>query len=214
MKKKKKNDIHSISKSVLQAYDRIAEKYVAAYGENDLVDCKYLNDFVAFLSGNKVLDMGCGCGESISYLSQFELDLIGIDFSERMLAEARRLYPALKFEKQNILKTSYPDKSFDGVVLTYVINHFNDEGLKLLKQEIDRVLKDNGTVFLSVHVGNDEQYVPDPLDETIEIYYNFLNIDRLDRLFEGYKRLKYDSRKSFGEEEFLCDKMFVIYRRD
>lgn len=208
------SNMDEISKSVLKAYDCIAEKYVAAYGENDLIDSKYLDDFVALLSGDKVLDMGCGCGESISYLSQFELDLIGIDFSEKMLAEACRLYPTLKFEKQNILKTSFTDKFFDGIVLTYVINHFNDEGLKLLKQEIDRVLKDNGTVFLSVHVGNDEQYVPDPLDETIKIYYNFLNIDRLDRLFEGYKRLKYNSRKSFGEEEFLCDKMFVIYRRD
>ena len=49
--------------------------------------------------------------------------------------------------------------------------------------------------------------------ETIEIYYNFLNVDRLDELFEGYERLKYNSRKSFGEDEFLCDKMFVIYRK-
>lgn len=210
----KRNDMNQISISVLRAYNQIAEKYVAAYGENNLVDCKYLNDFVALLSGNKVLDMGCGCGESISYLSRFELDLIGIDFSEKMLAEACRLYPALKFEKQNILKTSFEDKLFDGIVLTYVINHFNDEGLKLLKQEIDRILKDDGIVFLSVHVGNDEKYVPDPLDETIEIYYNFLNIDRLDSLFEGYKRLRYDSRESFGEEEFLCDKMFVMYRRN
>lgn len=210
----KKKDIYSISELVLQAYERIAEKYVAAYKENDLSDCKYLNGFVAFLSGNKVLDMGCGCGESISYLSQFELDLIGIDFSEKMLAEASKLYPSLKFEKQNILKTSFADKSFDGVVLTYVINHFNDEGLKLLKQEIDRILKDNGVVFLSVHVGNNEEYVSDPLDETIEIYYNFLNIDKLDRLFNDYSRLKYDFRESFGEEEFLCDKMFVIYRKD
>lgn len=209
----KKVDMNAISKSVLYAYNQIAEKYVAAYGENDLIDCKYLNDFVASLSGDKVLDMGCGCGESISYLAKFGLDLIGVDFSEKMLDEACRLYPKLKFLKQNILKTSFMDKSFDGIVLTYVINHFNNEGLKLLKKEIDRILKDRGTVFLSVHVGNKEEYVPDPLDETIEIYYNFLNIDRLDELFEGYERLKYNSRKSFGEDEFLCDKIFVIYRK-
>ena len=210
----KKNDMNRISKSVLWAYNQIAEKYVAAYEENDLTDCKYLDDFVALLIGNKVLDMGCGCGESISYLAQFGLDVIGIDFSEKMLAEACRLYPTLKFEKQNILDTSFADKSFDGIVLTYVVNHFNDEGLKLLKCEIDRILKENGTVFLSMHVGNEEKYVPDPLDDTIEIYYNFLNIGRLDKLFEGYKRIKYDSRKSFGTEEFLCDKMFVVFRKD
>ena len=69
-----------------------------------------------------------------------------------------------KSKKQNILNTTFTDKFFDGVVLTYVINHFNDEGLKLLKKEIDRILKNNGTIFLSVHVGNEEQYVTDPLD--------------------------------------------------
>ena len=163
----KKVDMNAISKSVLYAYNQIAEKYVAAYGENDLIDCKYLNDFVASLSGDKVLDMGCGCGESISYLAKFGLDLIGVDFSEKMLDEACRLYPKLKFLKQNILKTSFMDKSFDGIVLTYVINHFNNEGLKLLKKEIDRILKDRGTVFLSVHVGNKEEYVPDPLDGNV-----------------------------------------------
>ena len=47
----------------------------------------------------------------------------------------------------------------------------------------------------------------------MQLYYNFLNDDRLDELFEGYERLKYNSRKSFGEDEFLCDKMFVIYRK-
>ena len=206
-------DMDEISNSVLRAYNKIAEKYVAAYGENDLTDCKYLNDFVALLNDNKVLDMGCGCGESTSYLANFGLDIIGVDFSENMLAEACRLYPALKFEKQNILSTSFEDKSFGGIVLTYVINHFNDIGLKFLKEEIDRLLKDDGLIFLSFHVGNEEKYVSDPLDDTIEIYYNFLNLDKLDKIFEGYKRIKYDFRKSFGPEEFLCDKMFVIFRK-
>ena len=126
-------DMDEISISVLRAYNKIAEKYVAAYEENDSTDCKYLNDFVALLNDNKVLDMGCGCGESTSYLANFGLDIIGIDFSGNMLAEACRLYPALKFEKQNILSTSFEDKSFGGIVLTYVINHFNDIGLIFLK---------------------------------------------------------------------------------
>lgn len=207
-------NMDEISNSVLKAYNKIAEKYVTAYEQNDLTDCKFLDDFVALLNDNKVLDMGCGCGESISYLANFGLDIIGIDFSESMLAEARRRYPTLKFEKQNILNTSFEDKSFDGIVLTYVINHFNDMGLKSLKEEIDRLLKDGGLVFLSFHVGNEEKYVTDPLDDTIEIYYNFLNLDDLDKLFEGYKRIKSNFRESFGPEEFLCDKMFVIFRKD
>lgn len=206
--------MEQIGKSVLLAYDRIAEKYVNAYSENDLVDCKYLDDFIALLGGNKILDMGCGCGESASYLASHNFDVIGIDFSSNMLAEAHRLYPNLRFEKQNILNTSFEDKSFDGIVLTYVINHFNNVGLKKLKNEIDRLLKDSGVVFLSLHIGSEEKYVPDPLDNSIEIYYNFFGINKLEELFDDYKRESFFSRNSFGPDEFLCDKIFVIFRKE
>lgn len=206
--------MEQISKSVLLAYDKIADKYVEAYSENDLTDYKYLDDFIALLGEGKVLDMGCGCGESASYLARYGFDVTGVDFSSNMLAEAHKLYPNLKFDKQDILNTSYESKSFDGITLTYVVNHFNQEGLILLKKEIDRLLKDDGIIFISFHVGNEEKNVTDPLDDSVKIYYNFLNIDELETIFCNYKRKKFFSRKSFGEEEFLCDKAFVVFGRN
>lgn len=203
-----------ITKAVIHAYDAIAGKYNAVYADNDLVDYKYMISFLSALPGKKVLDMGCGCGESTSYIASKNFDVIGIDLSDNMLNEARNLYPLLHFEKQDILSTSFLDNSFDGIVLTYVINHFNDSGLRLLKSEIDRLLKDHGLVFLSVHVGEGEELLPDPLDETIQIYYNFLNIEKLSRIFKDYSLLDCSIRHSFGSEEFLCDKLFATYRKD
>lgn len=206
--------MEEIEENVRCAYNQIATKYNSAYAENDLFDYSYLKCFIENLKGYNVLDMGCGCGESTSYLDKNGLNVIGVDFSENMLMEAKRMYPKLKFENQNILSTTFKNESFDGIVLTYVINHFNDIGLKNLKREIDRLLKKDGVIFLSVHMGNSEEFLADPLDANVKIYYNFFGVDKLDTLFSGYTRIQFDSRESFGAEEFLCDKMFITYRKD
>lgn len=202
-----------IHKIVIEAYDNIAEAYVDAYTENDEIDYRYLEKFINVVNGKCLLDMGCGTGGNAFYLSKKGFDVTGIDDSSGMLKVAKKYFPDIKFYKEDILETSFQDNSFDGIVLAYVINHFDNEGLNLLKHEIDRILKLGGAVFVSAHVGDTEEIVPDPLDENVKIYYNFISIERLDALFEGYKREYYETRETFGEEEFLCDKLFAVYRK-
>ena len=202
-----------INKLVLSAYDSIAYSYTKAYAENDEYDVKYLEEFISRLEGKVILDMGCGTGTNAIYLKRKDLLVAGVDGSKKMLDIARKIYPSITFKKQNILKTSFKKEKFDGIVIAYVINHFNQEGLEQLKIEIDRILKKNGIIFISAHMGEKEKFLPDPLDASIKIYYNFFTVDVLDALFRNYKKEYYSTRQSFGEEEILCDKMFVVYRR-
>lgn len=208
-----KLSVSEIENLVISAYDQIAGSYSDAYAENDEQDSKYLDKFIESLSGNRILDMGCGNGINTSYLFKHKFDVIGVDASDSMLNVARKMFPELIFEQQNILQTKFEENFFDGIVLAYVINHFNQEGLSLLRKEIDRILKKNGVLFVSAHIGDTEEVVSDPLDDSIQIYYNFITVDILDKLFSDYNREKYFTRKSYGEEEFLCDKMFVVYRK-
>lgn len=206
--------INEINEMVISAYNHIADNYLATYSANDELDVKYLAEYAHRLVGKRVLDMGCGVGVGVSYLSKCNLDVIGVDASPNMLGVAHTIFPNLKFFRQNILHTSFEDEYFDGIVLSYVINHFNQEGLVLLRNEISRLLSPNGLLFISAHIGDSEKVLPDPLDESIQIYYNFINPKLLDDLFKGYKCEFFETRKSFGEEEFLCDKMFLIYRKE
>ena len=205
--------VAEINKLVVSVYDHIASSYTEAYSENDEQDFKYLDKFLANLSGKKLIDMGCGSGINTAYLKRKGFDVVGVDASQNMLKVARKLNPTIQFEEQDILHTTFEAEAFDGVILAYVINHFNYEGLALLRDEIDRVLKKDGLLFLSAHVGATEGMIPDPLDDSIQIYYNFLSIDVLDNLFHGYQRESLFTRPSYGTEEFLCDKMFVVYRK-
>lgn len=202
-----------IRELVNAAYNRIADKYAAAYSDNDETDFHYFDYFVRNMKGKSVLDMGCGVGCNTSLLNDRGVQVIGIDASPEMLQNARRMHPKIVFEKQDILHTSFPDNSFDGIVLSYVIEHFNDEGLRQLRSEIDRLLKDGGLLFISSHEGNGEALLADPLDETIAIYYNFLTCEALDNLFYSYDRVVFEKRASYGPDEFLSDKLFVTYRK-
>lgn len=208
-----KHEIEKITNIVIAAYNQISESYAEAYQGNDEQDFHYFDNFIHNLNGANILDMGCGIGVNADYLTKKGYNVIGIDAAVGMLAEARRKYPNLKFEEQNMLNTSFDDVSFDGVVLTYVIEHFNNDGQQCLKREIDRLLPSGGLVFVATHVGETEELIADPLDNSITIYYNFSNIKKLDELFFNYERISYCKRASYGAEEFLCDKMFVVYRK-
>jgi len=201
-----------IKAMVVSAYDSIANSYTDAYAENDDYDAKYLEEFISRLDGHTILDMGCGTGTNTNYLAKRGMEIIGVDASKNMLDIAKRFYPRIYFEKQDISHTSFEAESFDGIVLAYVINHFNQEGIVQLRNEIDRVLKKNGVLFISAHVGSTEVIVPEPLDDSIQIYFNYLSIDILDGLFSEYKREYYSSRKPYGPEE-KHEKMFIVYRK-
>ena len=208
-----KMSVSEIRELVISTYDRIANVYSDTYLDNDNMDSKFLDYFIDRLAGGKVLDMGCGTGGNSEYLRKKGIDVVGIDASQNMLHVARRLYPETQFEEQDILQTSFNKDAFDGIVLAFVINHFNGEGLVLLKKEIDRLLKKCGVLFISAHIGATETIVPDPLDDSVYIYHNLFKIDVLDNLFSEYKKEYYFRRSSYGKEEFLCDKMFVVYKK-
>lgn len=205
--------MNEVNELVISAYNSIADSYAEAYAEYDETDFKYFDYFINHLPGRKILDMGCGIGVNTNFLAKKGFKIIGIDASEKMLDNAQKLYPSLTFEKQDISQTTYPNYFFDGIVLAYVIEHFNDEGLLQLRNEITRLLHKGGLLFIVSHEGNSEEIIPDPLDENVSIYYNFLTGDKIDSLFSDFQRVSYSSRASYGPEEFLNDKVFITYQK-
>ncbi len=48
--------------------------------------------------GERVIDLGCGTGHITKQLADRGVDVVGVDASREMIAEARRLHPTLRFE--------------------------------------------------------------------------------------------------------------------
>ena len=137
-----------------EKYNRLARFYDSY---NKLAErlwfSKWREKFFAPLKG-KILEVGIGTGENIGYYDK-NAEVIGIDFSEKMLEKARE--KLIKSGKKNITlkqmdaeNLNFKDDSFDYVVTSCVFCSVPDpiKGL----EEIRRVLKPTGRLIMIEHV--------------------------------------------------------------
>jgi demethylmenaquinone methyltransferase / 2-methoxy-6-polyprenyl-1,4-benzoquinol methylase len=102
--------------------------------------------------GSRVLDVASGTGDLALELARRVApggEVVGSDFSEGMLARARRkagAYPNLRFEWSDALDLSYADDSFDAATVGFAVRNFSDLGRGLA--EMVRVVRPGGRVMV------------------------------------------------------------------
>ncbi len=79
----------------------------------------------AFGGVPRVIDFGCGSGYLEDFLAGRELDLLGIDVSEGMLARARGRFPQWRFEKEDLYGFE-PSDQYHLVMENAVLHHLVD----------------------------------------------------------------------------------------
>lgn len=103
------------------------------------------------LSGEKILDSGCGNGWLFEILKEKKVEYYGVDFSEKLIEIAKKKFPQGNFQVENALKLSFPDNYFDKVYSISVLHHLPSEEFRLqYLKEAKRVLKPNGLLILRV----------------------------------------------------------------
>jgi phosphatidylethanolamine/phosphatidyl-N-methylethanolamine N-methyltransferase len=96
----------------------------------------------------KLLEIGFGNGSHFKYYNTHEI--IGIDISKSMLAEAHKhLRSNIQLFHMNGETLLFPNQVFDYVILSHVIAVVEDP--EKLLEEVYRVLKPNGRVFILNH---------------------------------------------------------------
>jgi demethylmenaquinone methyltransferase / 2-methoxy-6-polyprenyl-1,4-benzoquinol methylase len=96
--------------------------------------------------GDRALDVATGTGDLAVALRARGADVVGLDFSERMLELARRKAPDVRFETGNALELPFEDGSFDAVTVGFGARNFSDLGRGL--REMARVAKPGGRVVI------------------------------------------------------------------
>ncbi|MBI1973637.1 class I SAM-dependent methyltransferase [Candidatus Micrarchaeota archaeon] len=152
------------AKEVRQLYKRIASEYVKEYWGKASPDDKYIEEFLSLLPARaKVLDAGCGAGDSVAMFLERGFRAEGIDLSPEMLAIAKRKVPKARFRFMNLQRLSFKPASFDAVYSFGVFEHIPKPGcLKILKG-FARVLKQEGFLFLNFPRGRGEHKTYYPL---------------------------------------------------
>jgi len=101
------------------------------------------------LKGLRILDVGCGTGAWLTSLSKHNpAKCVGVDFSDKMLKEAKLKHPDFRFEKARAEDLGiFEDNEFDIVTASYVLHGVTKEPRKAMLKEMKRVSKK----FVVVH---------------------------------------------------------------
>jgi demethylmenaquinone methyltransferase / 2-methoxy-6-polyprenyl-1,4-benzoquinol methylase len=91
---------------------------------------------------DRVLDACCGTGDLAIGARSRGADVVGLDFSERMLERAARKEPQIEWVHGDVLALPFEDASFDAVTVGFGVR--NVEDLEAGVRELRRVLRPGG----------------------------------------------------------------------
>ena len=145
-------------------YDRRAREYDDWYLGGGLFESRdrpgwddelgRLVEVVASLEPGRTLDVACGTGFLTRHLRG---DVVALDQSEAMLAEARRRAPRATFLQGDGLALPVPNESFDRVFTAHFYGHLDDPDRRRFLQEARRVGKELVVVDSSRESSEDDE---------------------------------------------------------
>lgn len=132
------------------------EGYTELYAHRDFDSARREVRFLVDCGvGGRVLDLCCGFGRHALALRELGCDVFGLDFSDSLLAKARRdprtRELARRFVRGDARELPFAGASFDTVVVLFSsFGYFGREGDSRMLGEIARVVRPDGLVVLDL----------------------------------------------------------------
>ena len=170
-----KKDLNSMSteeksQSVIRDYNDIASEYCDEFCCTEVYNV-FIDKWLQLMKKGIILDVGCGGGNNCQYINEKEgFEAFGIDFSDGMIAEARKRYPNVKIFKMDMTNVTFPDQTFDGILSNCSLIHIPTELLSQTIRGFKRILKPNGKILLIVLEGDGEEMTEEPYREGQDVY--------------------------------------------
>ncbi len=151
----------------------------------------------------KILDVGCGNGNLFSFLSNEQYELFGIDFSENMVAEAKKnCKDKASFSVADAEELPFSDDTFDIIVCNASFHHYVHP--HIVVAEMSRVLKVGGKLLIG------DPYIPPvarPMMNVLTKFsnegdYHFYGRAEMKKLFSNH-RLKWLNSIRTGKHTIL-----------
>jgi glycosyltransferase involved in cell wall biosynthesis/2-polyprenyl-3-methyl-5-hydroxy-6-metoxy-1,4-benzoquinol methylase len=108
----------------------------------------YTSHLPRWVSGGRLLDVGCAWGGYLWRMQQLGWEVHGVELNDRAAAFAQQELGLTSVSAGSINNLDYPEDFFDVVHLSMVLEHVPDPLTTLNK--LSRLLKDNGQLILSV----------------------------------------------------------------
>ncbi|MCT7660955.1 class I SAM-dependent methyltransferase [Mycobacterium deserti] len=169
-------------------YDLTAASYADHFHghlDDRPLDTAMLTGFAGLLTpGATIADIGCGTGAATRILADRGLNVVGIDLSANMIAEARRLNPQLSFRIGSMTQLDFADDELDAVCAWYSVIHIPDEALPHVLSEFRRVLRPGGWAMLAFQVGDRPRMFKEMFGEQVALTFYRRQPDAVAHLLE------------------------------
>ena len=136
--------------SIQNAYNDWSASYDSDENLTRDLDRNVLREALANLQFKSILEIGCGTGKNTVFLSQIGEQVHTLDFSEGMIANARKKVTAgnVRFAMTDLTeKWPCENKAYDLIVCNLVLEHIED--LSFIFSEAFRVLRAKGKFLIN-----------------------------------------------------------------
>jgi len=187
---------------------------------------KYINpsrdyvfiDYFRKFGVKTVCDIGCGFGRYSAVLGYHQFEVYGIDISDYAIKITEEILKSLgltyrQFKKCEMTNIQFEDNMFDGVTAHAVIDHLTLIEAQRSINEISRIVKPNGLVYISFDGLSDEDIDSD--HETLEdgsmvykngdregLLFRYYEDNEIEQLLNGYTIL-YFGKNNRGDRDII-----------
>jgi SAM-dependent methyltransferase len=201
---------------VIEVYDALAEGYADHYVSGN-PDRPFLEEFLSHLRrGTRLLDVGCGTGNSAKYFSDHGMRAEGIDLSGSMIEVARRNYPHIRFTRKDIRNSNYRTGHFDAIRAGYSLFHMCREDFRAVLKRIRKALVPDGIFGLMMQEGKGDVQFPEPLVPGKSLLVCLYSIKELTGLLsaDGFNVIARKRRGPVSELEYPYQKLLLVSQAD
>ena len=175
---------HPHADRLRDTYDRIAEDWARDH-EGDTWWREGTAKFASLLpQGARVLDAGCGSGQKAKFFHDRGAQVLGIDFSEKLLEIARATAPACDFRLLDLRDIRTLSEDFDGVFAQASLLHIpKAEAFSVTEGMVSRLVP-RGLLYIAVKAqrpGHAEEEVVTENDYgyDYERFFSYYSLDEI-----------------------------------
>jgi len=133
----------------INTYNLSANNY-----EKKFMDLHLYKDTLEFFSllirpSSNVLDLACGPGNVAKFLLERkpQLNIKGIDLSEKMIKLAKSNVPNAEFYIQDIRDLNFVSRQFDVIISSFCLPYLYDDEAKEFIFKISKIIVDDGYIY-------------------------------------------------------------------
>lgn len=156
--------------------------------------------FESMLNGNKILDLGCGCGDHSLYFKQRGYDVISIDISEEMIKLC--LNKNLNAHVMDIENISFKKNSFNGIWAVTSLLHIKKSNIRQVLKKLHEILTEDGILYVCLKEGVNEELIEDKNLGTKRFFAFWKKQEFLNETSELFELVEYFETK-LDETKFI-----------